>query len=253
MGTSKNKENELFEDAIEFNNYLNQLYIYLYDFRELFENIKGFFINLDRSYENVRRNIQNRIEISLTEIAKDDEIFNSYTKIKLSEFELYLTKFIIAHNLKKSEIKTFRIQKFFSLILANTIYNKEKYEYSIEYICNDKLMFDWSIISKTQNENNKINTNMKIENKKEIESISWTGETKRDIAYIFWQLKKLNLIECKNLGMTLSKIITYLDNPIDNTYFNAEFAKFEKGEMPTNAIELYKILLKPKKVFKKLQ
>ena len=89
--------------------------------------------------------------------------------------------------------------------------------------------------------------------KKQIDTINFTGATKRDLPYFFWQLQKLKLIEVDNLGLNLSKIFTYLNEPIDNTYFNAEFSKFEKGETPANAIEIDKILLKPKKNIIKLK
>jgi hypothetical protein len=108
-------------------------------------------------------------------------------------------------------------------------------------------LFTIKELNKIQVQSTKINSTL-IQ-----EPIYWKGDTKRDIAYIFWQLRKMNLIECKSLGLTLSKIF-YLDSePISNGYFNAEFSKFERGEYPTNAFELDKILLKPKKNITKLK
>lgn len=64
---------------------------------------------------------------------------------------------------------------------------------------------------------------------KDIVPIQWNNNINQ-LAYLFWKLKKENIIENKNLGLTLSKIfIGKNKTDIKNTILNKHFSDFEKS------------------------
>lgn len=156
----------------------------------------------------------------------------------LHEYASYMTEF--SKDEKGKTIQIFR-EKCFQSILLGVIYSFKLKRLKSEY---DNLLGKKKSYLESRSSLPIASNNL---------NIVWHGEVKRDLAYIFWQLKQKELIECKDLGDILSQIFWHKNNPIKNTYFNAEFAKFKKGEMPNNAIELDKILLKPAKTIKKLE
>lgn len=210
-----------------------------------FDNL-GKYILLEKDLNEAEFKI-NYIISKLIEIKKGLED-NPPTKvmklsriIKKSDFDEHIKQNFIYLLQNEVQINFQDIDNFF---VFNAIINK--LNNLIENIENEYNNFK-------NNKSKKLNQNLVQHIKKQIDTINFTGATKRDLPYFFWQLQKLKLIEVDNLGLNLSKIFTYLNEPIDNTYFNAEFSKFEKGETPANATEIDKILLKPKKNIIKLK
>lgn len=111
---------------------------------------------------------------------------------------------------------------FFKEILKN--YYQSNYvqdgEFEKNYIVEIKFLEDKISLLQMQNKDTR---------HKEIEPIKWNNDVKQ-LAYLFWKLKKENIIENKNLGMTLSKL--FIDKELKkivNTTFNKHFSDFENN------------------------
>jgi hypothetical protein len=73
--------------------------------------------------------------------------------------------------------------------------------------------------------------------------IHWISKT-NNLAYFFWKLRKLNLIECRDLGLKLSILFTNKKGEkIKNTMFNKHFSDFQSNNgFPTDASTIEKII-----------
>lgn len=89
---------------------------------------------------------------------------------------------------------------------------------------------------------------------KEVEPLKWNNDVKQ-LAYLFWKLKKENIIENKNLGMTLSKL--FIDknvNEIKNTSFNKHFSDFDNiNTFPDKAKDIDTFVTSIKEFHKKVE
>jgi hypothetical protein len=197
---------------------------------ELVENI-GKYIMFDKDLE------QSKIKANYI-LQKIQEIINEVEDCKPTN------KFLVKNSIKKEvwEIENFTeyfkiyfsyfedidFEIFSNIDIYNIVFNRIVFLYE-------------NIVNEIDKFNNMKATNINY-------PIHFLGDTKRDIAYIFWKLRELEMIKCDNLGITLSNFIFYEGNPISNEYFNAEFGKFKNMKFPSNAIDIEeKLNLKSKK------
>lgn len=220
--------------------------------------------------------LHNRFETNLLNNSTEhnEKLFN-ITTIKIQDIEkrLFDNKFITLYNkfktvridFKKSYVKNMvYTPPFFKLVGALTLYNDDPpkgirygtletfYNATLDLFNDAKSRINnlfslkkLSIIASTQPQ--------PAPPQKETEPIKWNNDVKQ-LAYLFWKLKKENIIENKNLGMTLSKL--FIDKnvkEIKNTIFNKHFSDFEKNNtFPDKAKEIDTCINSIKEFYKKV-
>lgn len=202
---------------------------------QFYESLKE--IDIEHIFDNVTNGITLHSDIK-NEILKKIEYVNDVIIQELERENVIVSLYNKEIELLKVENEILKINIIEIYLVINEILDQLT---SILYFYN---------IDFAKSNNTQINNEVTIP--KQFDPINYIGSLKRELPYIFWQLQKLGMIDAKHLGLTLSNIFLYKGQQIENTYFNAEFAKFERGEFPSNAHELDKILLKPKKQITKL-
>jgi hypothetical protein len=255
-----------FEEVIHDKDFVRHTYFYLMSKEDVFTNLIDFIFLLDDAIEDVAREIETKcykLQTIQNLVEKDSFYVRKY---KFTDFEASLLKYLVAvyyYEEDQSKLESFglkaKFEHFCNLIFKMVEQNKEKHKYLIHYktikLANGRNKVDWSIelneISNISNSTINIsdNPNTPITEMQTKNIIIWKND-QIELAYLFWILKKENIIQSDTLAKSLSTI--FFNNEakrISNVLLNSYFSKFEKRDsFPKNANEieaLIKLLKKP--------
>lgn len=248
-----------FEEVIHDKDFVRHTYFYLMSKEEVFTNLKDFIFFLDDSIDDVAREIELKwynLQTIQNLVEKDSFYIKDY---KFTDFEVVLIKYLVAVYYYQEDfalldnfgIRT-KVEHYCHLVFSMVEQNKLKHNFYIKHttkkLPNGRNKVEWSLELK---ENNTISETQKstVTEEQSKNFIIWKND-QIEFAYLFWVLKKENIIQSDTLAKSLATI--FFNNEakrINNVLLNSYFSKFEKRDSyPKNAKQieaLIKLLKKP--------
>jgi len=136
-----------------FTDYYKAIYLYLLKFEDefIYLSLKDFILNCAIATYQVTMQLarhKHTKDISIEFINEQKEFYDE--KNSLTNFELYLTKFIVAHNIYKVYDEDFNRTVFFEKAWNNCKMLNSKFKYSIKYSDNIQIekmnSLDWELV-----------------------------------------------------------------------------------------------------------
>ncbi len=162
-----NKKTELqlneFDELIKKDWYFNEVYTYLLKFENEFTNLIEFIVNCNNATGSVLCRLveMDKEKLTIKKIIEQRGYYERYntpdyeTTTKLNDFELYLTKFIVAHCLiKRYKEDTIRTT-YFNQINSITERQQNDFKYfvdngSVYYVGEKRVCNDWNLTLNTK-------------------------------------------------------------------------------------------------------
>lgn len=140
----QHSKEQQFDELIQNNWYFNEVYTYLLKFENEYTNISlmDFIINCESATSNVLMallNQSNNKDLTIKYIIEQRGYYETsikpdyLTNYKLNDFELYLTKFIVAHCLVKYYKEDKKRTDYFSQVLGITKGQNNTFKYYFDY------------------------------------------------------------------------------------------------------------------------
>jgi hypothetical protein len=198
--TGNEKKVKEFNELMEKDSYYKAIYLYLLKFEDefIYLSLKDFILNCAIATYQVTMQLarhKHTKDISIEFINEQKEFYDE--KNSLTNFELYLTKFIVAHNIYKVYDEDFNRTVFFEKAWNNCKMLNSKFKYSIKYSDNIQIekmnSLDWELVlNKYQHEpSNKWKDLIKNELQDRLTEI----ENKIPNKITNWK-QRIDLIEC---------------------------------------------------------
>jgi hypothetical protein len=256
-----------FDEFIQENWYFNEVYTYLLKFENEFTNLSliDFILNCQDALSSVYFEIcinRSSKESTLKFIIDNREFYEN--KNKLNDFELYLTKFIVAHCMvsyyDEDKNKTDYFNQVLSICKSQSNYYKYYFDYHRGFFCtgNERgVCADWHLrlntkqyatidkneLAETLNKLKQTNT-QPTPQQKEIEPIIWTGDNVL-LGYLVQWLKDNGLIAKKTGRDNAIKnhFVNEKNMPIDNIKQSLQNMKtYNDGKLPKDFEKLEPLL-----------
>jgi hypothetical protein len=248
----QNKEKQ-FDELIQQNWYFNDVYTYLLKFENEFINLSliDFILNCESATGNIFMallNDRNIKDLTIKYIIEQKGYYDRYSI--LNDFELYLTKFIVAHCLVRYYKEDKKRTDFFNQILSISERQKYDYKYFADYgrykyvneygICQDWLLklntkqyvtIDKKELAETLNKL-KQTTTQPTPPQKAIEPIKWQKQSVL-LAYLINELKTYGYIDEDSIWAICEQIfVDKKGKPIKAETFTSFVKGYENNKTP---------------------
>jgi len=242
-----------FDELIQKNWYYNDVYTYLLKFENEFTNLSliDFILNCESATGNILMDLlndSNNKDLTIKYIIEQRGYYDFESK--LNDFELYLTKFIVAHCLVRYYKEDKKRTDFFNQILSISERQKYDYKYFADYgrykyvneygICQDWLLklntkqyvtIDKKELAETLNKL-KQTTTQPTEPQKQIEPIKWQKSSVL-LAYLINELKTYGFIDEDSIWAICEQIfVDKKGNPIKASTFTSMVKNYENNQAP---------------------
>lgn len=260
--TGKNQrktKDQKFDELIQNNWYYNHVYIYLLKFESEFTNLSlvDFILNCNKATYNVLfalLNDSNNEDLTIKYIIDQNgyyetELESDYTSnYKLNDFELYLTKFIVAHSLIKYYHEDKKRTDYFNQIWSITQGKKSHFNYIVEYdsgnLVREKgVFYDWILdfnsseyVQVKRKQLDELLSKLKVAKSNsdsktiKIEPIKWQKKSVL-LAYLINELKKYGFIDDINIWAICEQIfVDKKGNHIKAKTFTSMVKNYENNQ-----------------------
>jgi len=242
-----------FDELIQKNWYYNDVYTYLLKFENEFTNLSliDFILNCESATGNILMallNDGNNKDLTIKYIIEQRGYYDFDSK--LNDFELYLTKFIVAHCLVRYYKEDKKRTDFFNQILSISERQKYDYKYFADYgrckyvneygICQDWLLIlntkqyvtiDKKELAETLNKLKQTTTQL-TPPQKEIKPIKWLKNSNL-LAYLINELKTYGFIDEDSIWAICEQIfVDKKGNPIKAETFTSMVKGYENNQTP---------------------
>jgi hypothetical protein len=250
----QNKEQQ-FDELIQENWYYNEVYTYLLKFENEFTNLSliDFILNCQDALSSVYFEIgiiRSSKQSTLKFIIDNRKFYDN--KNKLNDFELYLTKFIVAHCMVSYYKENKNMTDYFNQVLSICKSQSNNYKYYFDYhrgffctgnewgVCADwhlrlnthqYVTIDKKELTETLNKLKQTNT-QPTPPQKEIKPIKWLKNSNL-LAYLINELKDYGFIDDESIWAICEQIfVDKKGNPIKAETFTSMVKNYENNQTP---------------------
>lgn len=254
---------QMFDELLQKSWYFKEVYTYLLKYQNEFTNnsLMDFIINCDSASTNVfgaLQNVSNNKTLTIKYIIEQDGYYQTAIKpdynsnYKLNDFELYLTKFIVAHYFIRGLKEDNKRTDFFEQVLSITQSQNNNFKYYFDYhsgffctsnewgVCADwhlrlntkqYVIMDKKKLAETLNKL-KQTPNQPEPPQTKIEPIKWLKNSNL-LAYLINELKTYGFIDEDSIWAICEQIfVDKKGNPIKAETFTSMVKNYENNQTP---------------------